>query len=416
MGDSDGKARVRLVDGLLEELLVDFPAVSIRGPRACGKTTTALRFAKSVLRLDRPAENAVVMADPDAALRGLAEPILIDEWQEAPSILGALKRAVDDDSRPGRFILTGSVRGELETDAWPGTGRLVHVTMSPLCMRERLGSLKVRPFIDRVADSGIDELTVPTPALDLRDYVALLPIGGFPEPALKLGPRARPRWLRSYLEQMVTRDARLVDGGRDPTRLMRYVEVLALHTAGIVDVKTLHEAAGISRVTADAYERLASELFLVDVVPAWFTNRTKRLIKAPKRYIIDSGLAASTAKLDERTLMRDHDQLGRLLDTFVAAELRAELPVCESRPRLHHLRTEGGRQEVDLLIELSGHRVIGFEVKASSAPTSLDARHLEWLREQLGERFVHGIVFHTGPRIFSLGDRVSAVPVAAIWG
>jgi hypothetical protein len=368
-----------------------------------------------------------VAADPDAALRGLAEPVLIDEWQEVPSIIGAVKRAVDDGARPGRssgsapgsagrFVLTGSVRGDLDTQAWPGTGRIVHLAMGPMTMREKLGRLGKRPFIDRVADSGIAELTVPTPPPDLRDYAGLLTVGGFPEPALKLSPRGRPRWLRSYLAQMVTHDARLVDGGRDPTRLLRYLEVLALHTAGLVDLKTLHEAAGIARVTAEAYERLARELFLLDVVPAWFTNRTKRLVKTPKRYLIDPGLAAAAVNLDADALMRDHDQLGRLLDTFVAAELRAELPVCQSRPRLHHLRTEGGRQEIDLLLELSGHRVIGIEVKANSAPSERDARHLAWLRDQLGDRFVHGLVLHTGPGLFALGDRLSAVPVAALWG
>lgn len=114
--------------------------------------------------------------------------------------------------------------------------------------------------------------------------------------------------------------------------------------------------------------------------------------------------------------MRDHDLIGRLLDTLVASELRAELPACPSRPRLHHLRTEGGRHEVDLLLELAGGRVIALEVKAATAVASRDARHLVWLRDELGDRFVHGLVLHTGPRIFELGDRITAVPLAALWG
>ena len=117
----------RSIEPLLGQLLAEIPALLIVGPRASGKTTTAARYAKTVIRLDRPAEAVAFRADPDAALRGLAEPILLDEWQEVPELLGAVKRAVDAEARPGRFLLTGSVRAELENQTWPGTGRLVRL-------------------------------------------------------------------------------------------------------------------------------------------------------------------------------------------------------------------------------------------------------------------------------------------------
>ena len=120
---ADHKYLPRLVDSVLGELVVGLPAVLLVGPRASGKTTTARRHARSVIRLDRPAEAAVVAVDPDVALAGLEEPVLIDEWQVVPDVLGAVKRAVDDDPRPGRFLLTGSVRAELAASGWPATGR-----------------------------------------------------------------------------------------------------------------------------------------------------------------------------------------------------------------------------------------------------------------------------------------------------
>jgi Predicted ATPase (AAA+ superfamily) len=119
----DTTYRPRLIDPLINDLLASLPAVSLLGPRASGKTTTALQHARTVIRLDRPGTAAVFRADPDAALRGLAEPVLLDEWQEAPEVLGAVKRSVDTDPRPGRYILTGSVRAELDAATWPGTGR-----------------------------------------------------------------------------------------------------------------------------------------------------------------------------------------------------------------------------------------------------------------------------------------------------
>ena len=115
--------RPRLLDEELAEVLTSHPAVLVVGPRACGKTTTTRRQCRSALRLDVPAQAAVVRADPDAALRDLPDPILIDEWQLAPDILGAVKRAVDDDPRPGRFVLTGSSQADLTATGWPATGR-----------------------------------------------------------------------------------------------------------------------------------------------------------------------------------------------------------------------------------------------------------------------------------------------------
>jgi hypothetical protein len=99
----------RLVDNLIRELLNELPAVLVVGPRAAGKTTTAARHAVTLVRLDRPAEAAAFRADPDAALASFDEPVALDEWQEVPTVLGAVKRAVDEDPRPGRFLLTGSV-------------------------------------------------------------------------------------------------------------------------------------------------------------------------------------------------------------------------------------------------------------------------------------------------------------------
>src|SRR5919108_4543273 len=117
----------RLVDPLVSQILADFPALLVLGPRATGKTTTAARHAQTVIRLDQPGRAASVRADPDAALRGLAEPVLIDEWQLAPEVLGAVKRSVDRDARPGRYLITGSVRAALNADTWPLTGRAVRI-------------------------------------------------------------------------------------------------------------------------------------------------------------------------------------------------------------------------------------------------------------------------------------------------
>ena len=401
-----------MLDGLLAELLAELPAVMVTGPRAGGKTTTAARHAASVVRLDRVIEAEAFRADPDVALREYEEPILLDEWQEEPGVLGAVKRAVDEDPRPGRFLLTGSVRAELDAASWPGTGRVVRVAMYGMTVREQLGRVEDPPLLDVLAAGDVPG--VPRDPPDLRGYVDLALRSGFPDPALRMAARARTRWLDGYVEQILTRDAAGVDPGRDPARLRRYLEAYVLNTAGVAADATLFEFAGVNRRTAVAYERLLTSLFVVDALPAWSSNRLKHLSKTRKRHLVDPALAASILQLDAGAVLRDGDLLGRILESFVVAQIRAELPLCASRPRLYHLREEHGRHEVDLLAELRAGRVVAFEVKAGAAEHRA-ARHLTWLREQLGERFTRGVVFHTGPRPFELDDRILALPICALW-
>lgn len=410
--------RLRLVDPLLDELLAQVSAVMVTGPRACGKTTTAARRATTVVQLSAEAQAAAFAADPDSALRGLDEPVLLDEWQEVPGVFGAARRAVDADPRPNRFYLTGSVRAELDNEVWPGTGRFLRLAMYPMTVHERIGDAAAKTFLDTLADG--DPLVVPPDSPDLRGYVELSMESGFPNAALLLSGRARRMWLQSYLEDLLTHDIEELEDPatkrRDTERLRRYFEAYALNSAGVADHKTIFDAAGVSRTTAAEYEHLLTRLLVADQVPAWTSNRLRRLVRAPKRYLVDAALISAALRLTPQGVLNDADMLGRILDTFVVAQLRPEIIVAESEPRLYHLRTEAGRHEVDLLAEVGGGRVIAIEVKAAAAPTAGHAKHLRWLREELGDRFVVGVVLHTGPRLYELSERIIAAPISTLWG
>jgi len=155
---------------------------------------------------------------------------------------------------------------------------------------------------------------------------------------------------------------------------------------------------------------------VLDAVPAWTTNRLARLVRAPKRYLVDSSLVGGVLNVDRLAVLRDGDLLGRMIDTFTVAQLRPEVEIALAPASLYHLRDEGGRHEVDLVAEVAASDVVAIEIKATSAPSRDDARHLMWLRDQLGERFLAGAVLHTGPRPFRLDDRVLALPICCIWG
>jgi predicted AAA+ superfamily ATPase len=410
--------RPRLVDPLLDELLGQVSAVMINGPRASGKTTTAARRAATVIQLNADAQAAAFAADPDAALRSLPEPVLLDEWQEVPGVFGAARRAVDEDPRANRFYLTGSVRAQHENEVWPGTGRFVRLDMYPMTVRERIGDATAKPFIDRLADG--DPVSVPEDAPDLRGYVELCLESGLPTAALQLSGRPRRMWLSSYLRDLLTRDVAELEEPRgrprDPDRLRRYFEAFALNSAGVTEHKTIFDAAGVTRATANEYEELLTQLFVIDQLPAWSSNRLKRLVRTPKRYVIDAALIAAALRLTGDAVINDGDLLGRVIDTFVVAQLRAEAVVAQSEPRLYHLRTEAGRHEVDVIAELGGGRLIAFEIKAGAAPNDGDARHLRWLREEMGDRMLAGVVLHTGPRLYELSDGIMAAPISALWG
>jgi len=410
--------RLRLANAHLTYLLNEFPAVMINGARAIGKTTTASQHVAQLIRLDDPGIAAAFRADPDAALRRTTRPVLLDEWQEVPGVLGAVKRVVDRDRTAGQFILTGSVRAELTNEMWAGTGRNVRLSMYPLTERELRNEhqLDQPSFLDRVIASGLDSVTLPSDVPDIDGYIEAALRGGFPEVAYRdRSPRARAIWLTSYVDDLITRDAALLGAAKDPVKIRRYLSILALNNAGLPSEATLYRAADVNARTAAGYDQLLRNLYILDVVPAWSSNRLSRLIKTGKRYMVDTGLAAAAAGISAASVLANSDLVGRYFDAFATAQLRPEIALSYPRPILHHLRMEAGRREIDLVIEIGGSRIVAIEFKAGVAPTLRDAKHLFWLRDELGMDFVAGVVLHSGPGIYELGDRVYAVPLCALW-
>ncbi len=388
----------------------------IVGPRASGKTTTARRMAKTFVRLDRELDAAPFRDDPDSVLAQLDRPVLLDEWQMVPGVLASVKRAVDDNPEPGQYILTGSVRAELLNDAWAATGRVVRLTQWGMTERELQGKIKQRSWFDRILSGEALRMRGPENPPKLPDYVEMGLRGMYPAVALQKLSALRKRWLSAYVDQLLGRDAALVNEHRDPVRLRAYLKAIAAHTAGVVEHKTLFDAAGVSRMTGMAYDSLLEMLFVTERLPAWHSNRLNRLTRSPKRFLTDAALMGPLLGLDVRGGLRNGDLLGRLIETFVLSQLRTEAEVADDPFRLYHLRLDTGRREIDLIAEAPDGRVIAIEIKSSSAPKSSEATHLVWLREKLGEKLHAAIVLHTGPRTYGLGDGVVAMPIATLWG
>lgn len=403
----------RYVDVFLDGAMEHLPAFLLTGPRACGKTTTAVRRAESVIRLDQPDVASLFAAQPDAYLARFPRPTVIDEWQVSPESMGAVKRAVDAGTSPGAFLLTGSVRARHTSAVWPGTGRLTPVPMHPLTQGEITGSARAGGFVDRIFAGDIEEGPVPD-APTLFEYVPLAVAGGFPE-ARGLPDQIRGSWFDGYISQLVGRDIAEIADLRAPRALTRLLRAVALNTAGLPSKSTLAEAAGSDHRTVQRHLDLLEEVGIVERVPAWTSNRLSRLVKLPKTYITDPGLAAHLMGLNADAVARHGDARGRLMESFALAQLRPLLAIGPQRATAHHLRDTSGRREIDLLLESPSGDIVAIEVKSTAVVQRADARHLEWFRDTHPDRFRSGILFHTGAVTVPLSDRIWAMPISAMW-
>ncbi len=393
------------------------PALLLVGPRSSGKTTTAVRHSKTILRLDQTGVRNAVANDPDAVLSDGDPPILVDEWQLEPSSLGAAKRLIDVNDEPGQFIFAGSAADDLLGMSWPATGCFIRVPMWGLTQRELQGSDRAETFFDTVADPDFDgRFSLPRVRPDSNGYIDLATMSGFPQCCKRTNERSRTAWLNSYVDHLVGRDVELIGEVREPLLFRRYLRGIAANTAGSPNATKLIESVGLNRETATRYDTFLERLFAAEQIPAWSSNRLTRVSGRPKRYICDAAIAANLVGVDRRTILRDADLLGRIVDTFVASQLRPELGLGIQPVEMFHLRQDG-RREIDLILERRDGALLAIEVKAATSVDPTDARHLIWLRDQLSaDQFRVGIVFYTGAHVLQLSERIWAVPICALWG
>ena len=417
--------RRRVVDGELDLLLDELPAIGIEGPRAVGKTWTARRRARTVHNLDDPQTLALVEADPARLTRG-PEPILIDEWQRYPPAWDLVRRAVDDGSGAGRFLLAGSTAPDMPP-THSGAGRIVTLRMRPMSLFERgVGEPTVslrrllagrRPPIDGETD------------VTLEGYAEEIVTGGLPG-LRSFRPRAQRAALDGYLHRAVDHEvAALGHRARQPGAVRRWLTACAAATATTATYETIRDAATAgeadkpAKTTTTAYRNLLEATWMVETLPAWWSveNPLSRLKRGPKHHLADPALAARLLDVTAGGLLagrgngpdiaREGSLPGALFESLVTLNVRVYAQAAQAR--VSHLRTWNDSREVDLIVE-QGQRMVAVEVKLAAAPRREDTRHLRWLVERLGARVADAVLVTTGRHAYRDRDGIAVVPAALL--
>lgn len=403
----------RFLDARLADACADTPVVLIHGPRQCGKTTLARMFGDprgyAYFNLDDDALRRAAREDPAGFVLDLPPRAVLDEVQRAPELFVALKRVVDRERAPGRFVLTGSAEVLLVPRLADSlAGRLEVLRLHPFAQCEMEG--RRSRFLDALFAAGFPVRTAARLGPALAERILR---GGFPAAVARPSSARRANWLRQYAEALVTRDVRDMSRIRSFDTLPRLLELASARTSRLLDVADLAAPFHLTRPTIADYVTLLERLFLLERVSPWHDNRTSRLIKTPKLHLGDTGLACALLSHDAGTLARDRTALGPLVETFVYLELRRMADWQERPIGFSHFRDKD-KAEVDIVLERAGE-VAGVEVKASATVTPADFRGLRKLRAATGERFRAGVVLYDGETQAGFGDGLFAVPIRALW-
>lgn len=403
----------RFVERRADEALSDTPVVLIIGPRRTGKTTLVKKMGtaeRTYITLDDQTVLEAAKNDPVGFIRGLDQAI-IDEVQRAPDLLLAIKKSVDEDYRPGRFLLTGSANVlTLPKVADSLAGRMETIQMLPLARAEIAGHSP--SFLEGLFDG---KLKSQPNAVVGDDLVQLVLLGGFPEALSRENERRRQDWARAYLTSILTRDLRDIADVEKLTELPKFVRLIAEHSGQLVNYSQFGASINVSHKTGQRYVGLLEQVFLITTVQPWFTNALKRMVKTPKLHFVDSGLLATIRGLTFDRVQADRGMFGALLESFVFSEVQKLMTASDLRVTAHHFRDRDGR-EVDVVLERDDGMIVGIEVKASATVKGGDFSGLKALAEAAGSRFAYGVVLYDSTDNVPFGDRLAAAPLSCLWG
>jgi predicted AAA+ superfamily ATPase len=401
----------RSLANTLQRVTRTFPAAVITGPRQSGKTTLLRRefgATHSFVTLEDPDTRARAIDDPRRFLQENPAPVILDEIQYVPDLLSYVKTAIDEDRRPGRWLLSGSqvfqlMRGVSQSLA----GRTAVLTLLPFSCREWLGPYALHPqdaFFSAFKPPKQKPPSQPSKAPDLGDWLLR---GGFPE------PRSNPKigiadWCSAYLQTYLERDVRNLSHIGDLQAFERFLRLCAARTTQILNLSNLARDTGVSVPTAKAWLSVLEAGHTVFLLPPYHENFGKRLIKAPKLYFTDTALAAHLTGLRDVTALLQGPMAGALFETYVVTAIRkAFLHGGEPAP-IYYWRSSDG-WEVDLIVE-HNLRLYPVEIKLNATPTPHHVVSLERWMTAAGKKSESGLLICGAAKPVAIAENIHAVP------
>lgn len=408
----------RHIAPLLADALLDTPVVLVNGARQSGKSTLVQSQAVSVgvprqyLTLDDAVVLRAARGDPSGFINSLQGAVTLDEVQRVPELFLAIKAAVDRQRQPGRFLLTGSA----DVLLLPGiadslAGRMEVLSLWPLSSAE-LGDSATLNRADALFKGDWSVLAIPP--CEREELVQRLLAGGYPDAVARTTPRRREAWFDSYVQAILQRDVRELANIEQLTEIPNLLQLLATRSGTLLNFAELSRTAAIAQSTLKRYFALLEMLFLVVRVPSWERNPGKRLVKAPKVFLPDSGLLNYFMDATVESLGARAGLPGGMVESFVLAELLKHVAFSGQRLSLWHYRTQSNL-EVDFILENRLGQITGIEVKAGATVDGKDFRGLRHLQETEAAIFQRGIVLYGGREVVPFGENLWAIPLSVWW-
>lgn len=404
----------RSAENILHEALLISPAVLLSGARQVGKSTLCLREQREYRVFDNLSEREAALNDSIGYIASLPKPITLDEIQKVPEILEGLKIDIDKNRVNGTFLLTGSANVlDMKKAKDTLAGRIIEICMWPLSQKE-IHQKSDENFIDLLfAGGGVSSLK--TAHVSYTQLLASIIKGGYPESLKIESVRGRALWFNSYISTYVERDIRDVGELRDISAFIKFYNIIAPRSCGLLNKSDLASDANLSEPTINNYLSMLEMIYQISLLTPYSSNVSKRFIKSSKLYMTDSGLFCHLLGVTSTDELNSSVHKGNIFETFVYSELLKHISYSLSQPKIYHYRTND-KKEIDFILE-KGDKIIAIEVKAAQTIKQDAFKHIIDFQTKSSQKVV-GIVLYGGETILPFGDDQNeryAIPLSVLF-
>jgi uncharacterized protein len=392
------------------------PVVLLNGARQTGKSTIAQQIVdsgklRSYITLDDPLVLSALLSSPVGFLESLPLGTVLDEIQRAPEVFTALKFVVDKDRQKGRFLLTGSANVLLLPKLSDSlAGRMQVHTLRPLSQGEIEG--RREDFIDWAFSDEFENYTIP----ESSDITDRLITGGYPEIISQItGENERYTWYQNYLNLLLVRDIKDISNIEQAGMMPILLKILAARTGNLVNYNDISRSiSNLNAKTLSRYTNILELLYIIEQLPAWYANYSKRLIKSPKTYLSDTGFITFLLGIGTDAVKNDRTLYGNLLENFVYQELQKQKGWSRTVADMYFMRTSDG-DEIDFILEDTKGRIVAIEIKATTSIDTNDVDKIRKLKNEMGSKFHRGIVLYTGTQVYKADPSLYFMPIQGLW-